>query len=296
MVLLIVGSVLATLMTAPLLYNALILIGRQVPSLVALRDCEFVRVVSRMVLILVAIGFFPALWLGGVRNASQVGFGRTPGWRRQFACGLGLGLLTILAAAAYLLVTQQYTMKSPSFSDLPGQLFSAFISGIFVALFEEMLFRGVLFGRLRKPLGFFGALLFSSALYGLVHFADPVPAVGVAHAHVTSGFALLSDMFRWPHAPNFYVPAVLTLLLIGFALCGFYARFGSLWFGVGLHMGWIWCLLSLPEFLTAGKDQAGILFSDPANLSKTYPCFIAALVLAVTAAFLSWPRSRGKAK
>lgn len=281
-----------TLLTAPLLYNSLILIGRQIPSMTGLRDLEFTSVVSRMVLILVAIGFFPALLMGGVRSWSHVGLARLPGWRRQFAAGLGLGLLTIVAAALYLLATQQYMVSIRPVSELPGQLAMALFSGLFVAFFEEMLFRGALFGCLRKPLGFFGAVLLSSTLYSLVHFADPVPSLGVAHAHVHSGVNLLPDLFRWPYAPSFYVPSVLTLLLIGFALCTFYVRFGSLWFGVGLHMGWIWCLLSLPDFLAAAKSQAEVPFSDPANLAKSSPVFVAAVILALAAAFASWRHTR----
>ena len=293
-ILLMAGSVGATLATAPLIYNALILIGRQVPSMVGLRDLEFTSVVSRMVVMLIAIGLLPALWLGGARSWSQIGLGRTPGWRRQYVSGLGLGLLTILAAVSYLLATQRYTVHVETVSALPGKLLGALLSAVIVAFFEEILFRGALFGSLRKPMGFFGAVLFSSALYSLAHFAVPVPAVGIAHAHSYSGFNLVPDLFSWPHDPSYFVPAVFTLLLVGFTLCTFYARFGSLWFGIGLHMGWIWCLLSLPDFLTVAKDRANLPFADPANLSKTNAAFVAALVLVAAAGISRWRHSRGR--
>ena len=283
-ILLLFGCVTATLLAAPLLYNALILLARQSSSMTALRDLEFMKVVSRMVVGMVALGFLPALWFGGVRTSGHLGLACLPGWKGEFARGLGSGMLLILIPVGVLVVTGVYAIRPGSIAGIPAQIPAAFFAGIFVAFFEETLFRGVLFGSLRKPLGVVGAALLSSTLFSLVHFVNPVPRPGIAHAHIYSGFGLLPGVFSWDHAPGLYVPAVFTLFFIGLALCFFYIRFRSLWFGVGLHMGWVWCLLSMPDLVQKMSRVPG---NATVDFTKGPVACLVALALLVVAGLIA---------
>ena len=69
-------------------------------------------------------------------------------------------------------------------------------------LYEEVLFRGVLFPYLTKRAGLAGGTLLVSALFALLHF---------------------------------HLPSMAPLFLLSIALCLAYWRTGSLWVNIGIH-------------------------------------------------------------
>ncbi len=132
-----------------------------------------------------------------------------PGALRQTVGGLAIGFAlfsVIVGAAALLGVYQVGETGDASF------LFVALIAdGLFPAVSEELLFRGILFRWLEELGGSWAALLISSALFGFSHWWNPnatlVSSVGIS-------------------------------LEAGLLLGGAYMLTRKLWVPMGLHAAW----------------------------------------------------------
>jgi membrane protease YdiL (CAAX protease family) len=161
-----------------------------------------------------------------------------------------------------------------------GILLGATVSAAVVAVLEELIFRGALFGILRKTWKWPAALGVSSAVYAAVHFLQK----GAAPPSVDwlSGIRLLPELFRLPPDGTGFVPAFFTLLLAGAILALAYQRTGTLFLSIGLHAGWIFWLTAC-RFLTVEPPGAarGIWGSD-----KLIDGWLAFCVLAVVLAGL----------
>ena len=151
-------------------------------------------------------------------------------------CSLaGLAALSIFSGTRTLDITHSAT-------EIVANLLGAILTGIIVAVLEETLFRGVLFGTLRKAQPWPLALVVSSAIYALVHFfakAAPPPSVTWL-----SGFLTLGDMLRGFTDFQTLVPGFFNLLLAGAILALMFQFTGNLYFSIGLHAGWIFWLKS----------------------------------------------------
>lgn len=174
------------------------------------------------------------------RRLEQFGFARG-GAGRDLAVGFGVGALLmalvigVLAAMGWYRVTGIATDADTLTRTLI--LFTAFFLGAF---FEEALFRGIIFRIVEEGLGSWLALLLSSAVFGLVHFANP------------NGTLLA---------------AVAIAVEAGILLGGAYMLTRSLWFAIGIH--WAWNFVQGPIFgaSVSGIRQQGILeatYSGPA--------------------------------
>lgn len=152
---------------------------------------------------------------------------RTPGhlplasygfrWRgivSQTAIGAGIGLAIMSAVINVLRLTGHYQIENvnPSFSVLsPAVLY------LFVAIFEETVFRGFIFVTLEDKWGSFVALTTTSLLFGLAHLVDTVPGVSFAH-HLRS--------------------AIFIGFEAGILLTAAFMLTRSLWLGIGIHWAW----------------------------------------------------------
>jgi membrane protease YdiL (CAAX protease family) len=96
-------------------------------------------------------------------------------------------------------------------------------------VFEEVAFRGVLWGLIRRDRGAVTATVVSSALFGLWHIR---PALQLGQANQAAGGAIS----RGPLAPAPLVAGVVVFTaLAGAVLCELRRRSGSLLAPVGLH-------------------------------------------------------------
>ena len=81
--------------------------------------------------------------------------------------------------------------------------------GIFSPLAEELLFRGIIFSRIRRCLSVFPAILISSFLFGIFH-GNPVQAaygmvMGVALAYIYHKFNTMNSVFLFHSGANIAV-------------------------------------------------------------------------------------------
>jgi len=120
-------------------------------------------------------------WLVKKRRTTKedVGVQRLPTWKDIVLVPAGAGAYLILtslisfAATALLTFVDYDQAQDTGFSGLTSQLefILAFISLVIIAPFaEELLFRGYLFGKLRKHAPVWVAVLITSLLFAIVHF------------------------------------------------------------------------------------------------------------------------------
>lgn len=111
-------------------------------------------------------------------NRAELGLQRMPRWMDLVWAPVGMLVYLILsslvlAAATQLLTFVDYSeAQETGFAQISSQLeyIIAFISLVVVAPFaEEILFRGYLFGKLRKYVSLWGSILITSLLFAVVH-------------------------------------------------------------------------------------------------------------------------------
>ena len=270
LVALVSGSLLVGALLAPQVHTGLVALGRAVAEWSFLRDLSFERVASRCVLVSIAVGFLPSMRRAGARNLADLGLVRERGWPWRIGLWAFLGMGSILLVLAGGWVLGAYV---PSNRIGVRDLFSVAMfawGALFVGIIEEIFFRGALYGGIRKVFGPFVGMLVSSLLFSIVHFAKPVPQIGIAKAHWYSGLQLVPDTFRIIHASYHYFPYALTLLLMGIVLCVAVERTGSLFAAIGLHTGWIWAMRATQSFLSSNEGKLETFFGRGGDLATGY--------------------------
>jgi membrane protease YdiL (CAAX protease family) len=134
---------------------------------------------------------------------------RTAGALRLLSIGLAVGVALFSFTVGVAAALGIYAITGPGDAgDLLPQLI---VGAIFPAVFEEILFRGILFRWIEEFGGSWAALVLTSALFGAIHLSNPhasaVAAVGIAFE-------------------------------AGIMLGAAYMITRSLWLPMGLHAGW----------------------------------------------------------
>ena len=203
-----------------------------------LAGAPFPRYVHRSLLVIALIGLWPLVKSLELKSLRDVGFVRPRGQWKKLGAGFLLGLisLAIVAGIAFACHARQMNARY-SGGEIAHKLIDAAATAVVVAIFEELLFRGALFGALRKVFHWIFAMVISSLIYAILHYFES----GKSTDTVTwlSGLQLLPLMFRNLGDLHTIIPGVLNLTLAGMLLAWAYQRTGNLYFSIGLHMGWI---------------------------------------------------------
>ena len=206
-------------------------------------NSPFHRFVNRSLLGLALIGIWPLLKSLGVDSPREGGLvGPVGNWKR-LAGGFLFGLVSLAIVAGFALAAgtrRVNPMISPAV--LGEKVVGIALTAGVVAVLEEILFRGAVFGALRKVFHWAFALVLSSMIYAIVHFMEPAKLIGT----VTwlSGLELLPRMLGGFTNLHAIFPGFLNLTLAGILLGWAYQRTGDLYFSIGLHAGWIFWLKS----------------------------------------------------
>lgn len=271
---------------APWLYSAGHALAARVPAMGALAAYSFHRYMDRSALLVAFVGLWPFLRALGVRSWKELGLFGGEGRLRRLLGGLALSAGTLALAAALALVGGARILSATAPAGVVlHRLGVALVSAVAVAVLEETLFRGVLFGGLRRALPWQTALLLTSMVYAGVHFLQPPsdPASVIWSSGLTqlpAAFAALGDLQR-------LLPGFLNLTLAGGLLALAYQRSGDLWCSFGLHAGWIFWIRCYDLFTTATAPSVGYWGSD-----ALMDGWLAMLVLAVTLPGLVWALPR----
>jgi membrane protease YdiL (CAAX protease family) len=223
---------------APWLYWLAQWAAGQWPALSGLAAKPFHRFLDRSLLGLALLCLWPLCRCGGARSWRELGFVRQSRPVRQILRGFALGWASLAAVALLALACgARAFILTHSPAEVFRHLINATWAAVVVAILEELVFRGALFGLLRPSMPWPAALVVSSAIYSAVHFIQKGETALPVQWH--SGLALLWEMLR--HPPPL-VPAFFTLFVAGSILALSYQRTGALYFSIGLHAGWIFWL------------------------------------------------------
>jgi membrane protease YdiL (CAAX protease family) len=172
-------------------------------------------------------------WLGvRPRWREQLALGNT-GWR-QLGFGFVLGSAVMCLLAGICLSGGFYALKGTPGADV---VLKALASACMVGFLEEWLFRGMLMDVLRHSLSASRALWVCSALFAIVHFLKPNPAVKIPEVFWYSGWVLVPEMFHQFSKPLLVLGGFGTLLTLGGVLGLAALRTQGLGMSIGLHAG-----------------------------------------------------------
>jgi uncharacterized protein len=218
----------------------------------------FHRVVDRCLLALAIIGLKPlTCFLGVQRSDFTLCWTKTiqKSVVRQFSGGYLM--LAALSAGALAMGNRVWAPLAPS--ALAATCAKALGTALVVAVLEEFLFRGALFGAIRRRQGAIFAAAATSLLYSVGHFFKPAP--DPISVDFWSGFYALGQMLA-----GFVDPAnvlgFLALAAAGAALAGLRERSGSIWPGAGLHAGWVFGIKLFNACLPRVGEPSALWGSD----------------------------------
>ncbi len=286
------------LLIAPHVYNAMWTAGRDsafgasYPGLAEFcREAELEKVANRCVSLVALVLLVPMIRRSGlgprIRDALRLRDGR---WRDLVrACAMG----AVSMAALYVAGLSLGYYKPPSDS-VAGTEFLAkflpFLSGaVFVGVFEEIFFRGFVYGALRSRLSLWPSVLLSSAFFGIIHFFRPKPPLPVEHATWTSAFELLPHLLgRFSLAADW--PFLTTLFVMGITLSILYERRQHLWYAIGLHGGWVFAMQMGKHMLAMNRENPSWWFGNSDIIAK------GPIAIVVILCFLFWSLTVSRAE
>jgi membrane protease YdiL (CAAX protease family) len=178
-------------------------------------------------IIAIAIAGF-AVYIGYARFAEQRNVSELalPGMGRELGIGMLVGFGLYATTVLLLIVMGIYRIEglNPLTFLIPA-LAMAVSSGVF----EELLFRGVLFSSVEKWFGSWAALLVSSLVFGLVHLMNPQGTLE---------------------------GALFIAVEAGILLAGAYMLTGRLWMSMGFHFAWNYTQEAIFSGIVSGTDTA----------------------------------------
>lgn len=218
----------------------------------------FHRFADRSFLILALAGLWPLLRALGAKSAGDLGIVPPYGQSRKFSGGLALGFFSLAVVAGIALgFGGRVFAQNLTAHKIVGTIFSALATAAIVATLEEILFRGGIFGGLRRVIYWPAALVVSSAIYALTHFLQRSELAGSVAWN--SGLVLLPQILAGFADFHALVPGFFNLTLAGILLGLAYQRTGNLYFSIGLHAGWVFWLKTYGAF-TADAPNAAVWF------------------------------------
>ncbi|MBP7370364.1 MAG: CPBP family intramembrane metalloprotease [Arenimonas sp.] len=166
------------------------------------------------------------------RDASELAL---PGMGRELGTGMLIGFGLYASCVLILIVMGIYRVEgmNPLNFLLPA-LAMAVSSGVF----EELLFRGVLFRSVEKWFGSWAALVVSSLVFGLTHLMNPQGTLE---------------------------GALFIAVEAGILLAGAYMLTGRLWMSMGFHFAWNYTQSAIFSGIVSGTDAAPGLIKATIN-------------------------------
>jgi membrane protease YdiL (CAAX protease family) len=262
-------------LAAPWLYWSLQPLGDIWPKLA---HSPFHRYVDRSLLFLALGGLWPLLKSLGATSAKDIGLVAPKGHANEYWIGLAIGFVSFAFVAGWGIVFGVRTLHI-SANEWPRHIVSSIATALVVSCTEEILFRGAIFGGLRRVSHWTTALLVSSAIYAIVHFMESARLDGPVRWY--SGLDLLPHMLRGFAEWHAIIPGFLNLTAAGTLLGLAYQRTGTLYCSMGIHAGWIFWLKAYGKF-TVPNPQASLPFPGADKLTNGWIA-LPVLLLAVFA-------------
>lgn len=260
---------------------ALLLTLALVPVMaMALPGVAFHRLLTRTLLILILVVFLPGRSSPRTWGESLRGMGlRGPGSAPRFLLGAAVSIVLFAIILVLSWVAGGRPLESPISSAWPRDLAVAALTGVGVGILEETLWRGYLRGLL--------GVAASSILYATVHFLRPLAGSSVAPGPYDPFMAVrrLPEMFQALGEPRHLTLGLLSLFLLGMALCRLRERTGTLWLGMGLHAGFVLAIAVYRDFFAVNATGSAWIYGG----TRLHDGLLATAALAL----LFWLATRG---
>jgi len=252
----------------------------------SIADFPFHRYFTRTIQVSALVLLVPLLFSLRIRKISEFGIEKNPLRIRDIVVGFTLALLPVILLAWVCIHFDVYRIRK----DLDySVLLKIARTAVFVAIIEEILFRGVLLGLAAKRLGALTGAILVSAVFAAVHFMRPAKGTEEM-VHWWSGFAQLGSAFGALPAPSLLAFGFLSLFLVGLILS--FARLStrSLWLPIGLHAGWVLGQQSLQWFAKyrVKPEDALIPWVGPNVVSGAVPTGLGAVALLLLTGTTVW--------
>ena len=213
----------------------------------------FDRVLTRSVLLVLLILLIP-LWKMVSKETSGLIFGDFS--FRQFLQSFLIGLFILAIPVVVLLLLEVRLVVLDlqiSFLSILGILLVGIVLACLIGLFEEILFRGFLYGSLKKRVGGLIAALVSSALYSSVHFLKPTVELELP-INWLAGFTYLEHSIANMIFLHQDWDARLSLMILGCFFCLVRERF-NLFCCIGLHAAFVVGIAISRQLTTVNLDS-----------------------------------------
>ena len=208
----------------------------------------FHRYFSRIVEIVAILLLWPLARSLRVRSPGELGLQWDARWPKRLCFGFlaAVALMALMSLAVY--AFGGVLMRPAELRHL-GELPKVIFTAACVGFIEECIFRGAFLGLLQRSMSRLAALLASSLFFAVLHFIQPL-ATTVTRDDVTwsSGFALIPKVFSQWSDPVMIGASFTTLLAVGWVLGWAMQSTRSLWLGIGLHAGWVFCVQGFGKF------------------------------------------------
>jgi len=217
-----------------------------------LATTDFQRFFNRSVLISALFLLLPAFQWIGARRFRDLGLARNTRRMEHLAGGFLVGSGTIIALGGLLSALGGLELKSP----IPWHLLpQVALTAIFVAVIEEILFRGAILGLLRQSFAPVPAAVFTSALFSIVHFLKPT-GEEIGRVRWYSGFEILPHAFWRFSEPLLIAGGFVTIGILGLILAHATMRTSSLWLPIGIHSGIVFGKMGLNKLTRRLEEMA----------------------------------------
>ena len=213
----------------------------------------FDRVLTRSVLLVLLILLIP-LWKMVSKETSGLRFGDFS--FRQFSQSFLIGLFILAIPVVVLLLLEVRLVVLDleiSFLSILGILLVGIVLACLIGLFEEILFRGFLYGSLKKRVGGLIAALISSVLYSSVHFLKPTGELELP-INWLAGFIYLEQSIGNMILLHQDWDARLSLMILGCFFCLVRERF-NLFCCIGLHAAFVVGIAISRQLTTVNLDS-----------------------------------------
>jgi membrane protease YdiL (CAAX protease family) len=152
--------------------------------------------------------------------------------------GLFLGAVSIVFIALIMMATRQITIEPVKVtSQLLTEIGLYFIGFIFVAINEELFFRGYIVSTLKQTKSIPIMYIISSIIFGLAHIANP----------------------------NVHLLGIVNIFLIGLLFAYMFIQTKSLWMTIGYHFTWNFFQGNILGFNVSGGDGNGFFHIKSAD-------------------------------
>ncbi len=209
-------------------------------KIIAFKDSPVTRVVIAIALSLGIMVFYVA-W-GKLIERREVSELSLPGAGREFAIGALIGTALYAACVLLLMLLGMYSIEglNPLTIMIPG-----IAMAVKSAVFEELVFRGVLFGSVEAMAGSWIAIVISSLVFGFIHLINPSATIG---------------------------GAVYICIEAGLLFSAAYMVTRRLWMAMGLHMLWNY----VQSAVFSGVVSGGVMMPGLFKTKVEGPDFITA--------------------